>query len=297
MSILSYRPYDFRELSDDIEELSRLYSFIQTEEIGRSVEGRPIWEIRIGEGTKKLHFNGSFHANEWITSSVLVSFIKEYAQALASGSSIGWVLAKKLWSEASLSVVPMVNPDGVELVINGPSAANEQQVKAINGEVEQFDGWKANIRGVDLNNQFPANWDIEKERKEPKSPAPRDYPGERPLSEPEAIAMAKLQQREQFDLMAAFHTQGAEFYWGYEGNEPEESRLLAEIFERVSGYQAVRFIDSHAGYKDWFIQEFQRPGFTIELGKGCNPLPLTQLEEIYIATRNICIAALLNAGT
>lgn len=55
-----------------------------------------------------------------------------------------------------------------------------------------FYAWKANIRGVDLNNQYPANWEIEKQRKIPKAPALRDFPGETALSEPEALAMKEL---------------------------------------------------------------------------------------------------------
>ena len=159
-------------------------------------------------------------------------------------------------------------------------------------EALDFSGWKANIRGVDLNNQFPANWEIEKERKEPKAPAPRDYPGDAPLTEPEAIAMADLARNEQFNRMLAFHTQGKEFYWGYEGLEPPESEVIANEFARVSGYRAIRYIDSHAGYKDWFIQEFRRPGFTIELGEGVNPLPISQFDEIYQDALGIFLASL-----
>jgi g-D-glutamyl-meso-diaminopimelate peptidase len=156
----------------------------------------------------------------------------------------------------------------------------------------EFVHWKANIRGVDLNNQFPANWEIEKERKEPKSPAPRDYPGNSCLSEPEAIAMADLMKKNHYDRILAFHTQGEEFYWGYEGFEPPESEVLAKEFERVSGYKAIRNVDSHAGFKDWYIQEFKRPGFTLELGRGINPLPLSQFNDILQKVEGIFLASL-----
>ena len=162
----------------------------------------------------------------------------------------------------------------------------------INGGDSDFTGWKANIRGVDLNNQFPANWEIEKKRKEPKTPAPRDYPGDTPLLEPESQVMAKLAEKEKFDRVLALHTQGKEFYWGYEGLEPAESRAIADEFLRVSRYKAIQNVDSHAGYKDWFIQEFRKPGFTIELGKGINPLPLSQFDEIYHDTVGIFLASL-----
>src|SRR5690606_16708704 len=117
----------------------------------------------------------------------------------------------------------MVNPDGVDLVLNGPPAEVREEVIKINRGSTDFTGWKANIRGVDLNNQFPAKWEFEKQRSEQSGPAPRDYLGEAPLTEPEAIAMAELANKNQFDRMLAFHTQGAEFYWGYEGMEPPES--------------------------------------------------------------------------
>ena len=68
--------------------------------------------------------------------------------------------------------------------------------------------------------------------------------------------------------------------------------MIAREFARVSGYQAVRYIDSHAGYKDWFIQEFRRPGFTIELGEGVNPLPISQFDEIYQDALGIFLASL-----
>jgi len=43
----------------------------------------------------------------------------------------------------------------------------------------------------------------------------------------------------------------------------------------------VPYASSFAGYKDWFLQEYQRPGYTIEAGLGQNPLPISQFDEIY----------------
>jgi g-D-glutamyl-meso-diaminopimelate peptidase len=186
----------------------------------------------------------------------------------------------------------MVNPDGVNLVLQGPPTTIRNEILTINEGSDEFTGWKANLRGVDLNNQYPANWHVEKKRKEPKSPASRDFPGEEPLSEPEAIALAELAKTRQFDRVIAFHSQGKEFYWGYEGLEPIESREIALEFEKLSGYKAIQNVDSHAGYKDWFIQTFRKPGFTIEVGKGINPLPLSQFDEIYEEVLGIFLAAL-----
>lgn len=285
-------PYDFSALVADLDELNSVYPFIRVNTIGYSVLGRPLHEIRLGRGLKKVHLNASFHGNEWITTPVLMSLLNTFLLALTNNQKISGIDIQPFYYSTELSIVPMVDPDGVDLVLNGPPPQLRDELISINKGSLDFSGWKANIRGIDLNNQYPANWEIEKERKEPKAPAPRDYPGDAPLTEPEAVAMADLASNNIFDRVLALHTQGEEFYWGYEGLEPPESEVLANEFERVSGYRAVRYIDSHAGFKDWFIQEFRMPGFTIELGEGVNPLPLSQFDEIYEEVLGIFLASI-----
>jgi g-D-glutamyl-meso-diaminopimelate peptidase len=291
-NVRSNLPFGSGILVKQIKTLKKYYPFIKVETIGTSVLGNPIQEIRIGKGEKKVHMNASFHANEWITTMIVMNLVNRYLISLTNRDAIRGLNTINLYNETELSIVPMVNPDGVDLVLNGPPASLRDEVVKINEGSNDFVHWKANIRGVDLNNQFPANWEIEQERKEPKSPAPRDYPGESSLSEPEAIAMANLMKKNHYDRILAFHTQGEEFYWGYEGFEPLESEILAKEFERVSGYKAIRNVDSHAGFKDWYIQEFKRPGFTIELGRGINPLPLSQFHDILLKVEGIFLASL-----
>lgn len=285
--------YDYHCLMQDLNRLEMVYPFIRTADIGTSALGAEIPEIVIGGGEKKIHYNGSFHANEWITTAALMTFVNDYLLSLTNNTPIGNVTASQLYRETLLSIVPMVNPDGVNLVLNGPPANEPWSSKVIelnNGSLD-FSGWKANIRGVDLNDQFPAKWAEERARN-PKQPGPRDYGGESPLTEPEAIAMAELTKSREFERVLAFHTQGEEIYWGFEGMEPPESVGMANEFGRVSGYKPVQTIESYAGYKDWFIQEWRRPGFTVELGTGTNPLPLSQFDEIYKEALGIFLAGL-----
>jgi g-D-glutamyl-meso-diaminopimelate peptidase len=285
--------YDSTKLMNDIKRLQGVYPFLQVASIGNSVLGKSIQEIFIGTGEKRVHYNGSFHANEWITTPVIMTFLNDYLLSLTNQTSIRGLTTTRFYQQSSLSVVPMVNPDGVDLVLHGPPAneAWKQRVINFNKGSTDFSGWKANIRGVDLNDQFPARWELEKARN-PNQPGPRDYVGEKPLSEPEAIAMAELTRRRDFARVLAFHTQGEVMYWGFENLEPPESEVLANEFSRVSGYEPVKTIESYAGYKDWFIQDWRRPGFTIELGRGINPLPLSQFDEIYQKTLGIFLAGL-----
>jgi g-D-glutamyl-meso-diaminopimelate peptidase len=176
----------------------------------------------------------------------------------------------------------MVNPDGVELVQQGilPTHPLYHDLKKWNEGRADYRGWKANIRGVDLNDQFPAYWEEEVRRRGKTGPSRRDYAGPAPLSEPESKALADLTEREQFDMVLSIHSQGQEIYWNYRDLEPKESRDWALRLAAATGYRAVKLGGSDAGYKDWFIQRFGKPGFTVEVGLGVNPLPMRDYDDI-----------------
>ncbi|ASN05567.1 M14 family metallopeptidase [Virgibacillus necropolis] len=285
--------YTYEKMVNDIEKLASVYPFLVEQTIGSSVMGKSLPELRIGNGVKRVHVDGSFHANEWITTSVIMKFVNEYLLALTNSNTIRGMNMLPLFMETFLSIVPMVNPDGVNLVLNGvpEDSFYAEQVLEINNQSRDFSGWKANINGVDLTNQYPTLWEIEASRK-PSNPAPSDYPGPYPLSEPESSAVAELTSVRNFARVNALHTQGEVIYWGFEGLEPPISEVIVNEYARVSGYEPIQYVDSYTGYKDWFIQEYQRPGFTIELGSGTNPLPISQFDEIYEESLGIFLANL-----
>ncbi|MED4956985.1 M14 family metallopeptidase [Paenibacillus macerans] len=287
------KPYDYAALRSDLNRLMDLYPFLGYRNIGHSVMGKPLPELRVGQGNKRVHANGAFHANEWITTPVLIKFLNHYSLALTNNTGIKGLQMWPYYEAATLSVVPMVNPDGVDLVINGlpEQEPYRSNVLSYNNGSTDFQGWKANIRGVDLNDQFPALWEREVARN-PQERGPRDYGGTAPLTEPEAIAMAELTRESDFARVLAFHTQGEVIYWGFENLEPPYAETIVNEFARVSGYEPVRYVESYAGYKDWFIQDWRRPGFTVELGSGVNPLPLAQYDQIYEESLGILLASL-----
>ena len=262
--------YHYETLEKDIERLLKTYPSLTCQVAGKSVLGRNLYELTWGDGKEIIHYNASFHANEWITSSVLMEWVGRF---LESG--------KGEYTGRSLSLVPMVNPDGIQLLVDGEAAAKGvADVAAMNEGRTDFCSWKANIMGIDLNKQYPANWDVYKRNVYCQKPYYRDFPGWNPLTEPEATAMKNLTEQRDFSRVAALHTQGEEFYWGYCLMEPDESETIAAALEKAGGLKSVRNVKSHAGYRDWFISAYKRPGFTLELGKGINPLPLSQFEEI-----------------
>ena len=275
--------YGPAQLVADARKLARKFPFVNVQTIGKSVLGKPILAIRIGEGPFRWHFNGACHANEWMTSLLLMRFARHYAKACRERAQIGGKPARGLYARNTLWLVPMVNPDGVELVQQGmtPKHPYYKQLLQWNRGTSNFHRWKANVRGVDLNDQFPAHWEAERDRRGIDRPGPRDYGGTGPLTEPEAIALAEWTRRTDPHAAIALHTQGEEIYWNYRDREPAEAGEWAKRLGLASGYRPVWLEGSDAGYKDWFIETFRRPGFTVEAGWGHNPLPIEDAENMY----------------
>lgn len=273
-----------------IQELKKKYPFFSIGMIGTSVLGNPIPYLKIGYGSKKVFYNAAFHANEWITTPVLLKFAEELSEAYATGQRFRTVDVNLLLKNVQLYMVPMVNPDGVDLV-NGviwePGVLRgTEKIAAGYPEIPYPSGWKANIRGVDLNLQFPAEWQMARRIKFAQgftTFAPRDFVGEGPLTEPESLAVYNFTLQNDFALILAYHSQGEVIYWKFLDYEPPRSREIALYFGEVSGYEVEEtpVASGYAGYKDWFIQYYNRPGYTIEVGKGENPLPIGQFDQIY----------------
>jgi len=286
--------YSYERLCADMRRLALTYPFLSFHTIGSSVLGKPIPAIRLGRGATPVHINAACHANEWITTPLAMRFLEEASQACAAGDVWHGRALREVLADVTLWLAPMVNPDGVDLAQRGvvPGQPYGEQLLVWNGGSADFRSWKANVRGVDLNDQFPAHWEEEQARRGREGPGERDYGGAAPLSEPEAQALFRLTQALDFELVVSLHTQGQEIYWNYRDCEPPEAAGYAERLAQASGYAAVKLSGSDAGYKDWFIQEFRRPGFTVEVGLGENPLPVEQLPVYYEELAPLLLEAL-----
>ena len=224
----------------------------------------------------------------------------DFAQAITENGTIGGVNARVLNDGATIYMVPLVNPDGVDLVTGAIQAGefqyeNARTLAAYYPQIPFPDGWKANLMGVDLNLQYPAGLLQAREIKFSQGytrPGPRDFVGRYPLSQPESRALAGYTEVVDPELVLAYHAQGEEIYWQF-GEEVPGARELGERFAQVSGYTLADtpYESGFAGYKDWFIQTFRRPGYTIEVGRGENPLPLSQFDKIYADNLGILVLA------
>lgn len=274
-----------------IQGLAARYPFIQPQRLTTTAFGRPVEVLRMGRGQRRVLYTAAHHANEWITATLLLVFTEQLAKANAAGTQIGDADARQLLRGATVYLVPMVNPDGVDLVTGAIGQADAQYTYARNlannyPAIPFPTGWKANLLGVDLNLNYPAQWETAREIKFSQGytlPGPRDYVGAAPLDQQETKALAELTRQLDPELVLAYHSQGEVIYWQFADYEVPGARALAERFSTLSGYalEDTPYASSFAGYKDWFIQNFRKPGYTIEVGRGENPLPLSQFPRIY----------------
>ncbi|MDT3700937.1 MAG: M14 family metallopeptidase [Thermincola sp.] len=293
--------YTFDILERQIMGLKARYPFIETGTFGQSVLGKNLYFIKLGSGSRQVFYNAAHHANEWITTPLLMKFVENFAKAYSVGGSIRGYSILDIWNQSTIFLAPMVNPDGVDLVSywpNFPNTASMEAARLNNTGIPLPQVWKANIQGTDLNVNYSADWQREHELEIQlgiTGPAPRDYGGPYPLSAPESAAMVNFTNQHNFSLTISYHTQGEVIYYSYQNLEPPETLRIAQLFSQVSGYAISQNPSeaAFAGYKDWFIQNFRRPGFTIEVGRGTNPLPVSQFPLIYRQNEEILLLGAL----
>ena len=297
------RPMTSALCEKTIQKLLDTFPQLRSEVLTTTAFDRPVRTLVIGSGDRKVLYSAAHHANEWITTPVLLKFAEDLAQALDTDGTLYGIPAQTIANAATVHLIPMVDPDGVDLVTGAiePGTLEYEAAKKISDAFPDIpfpDGWKANLLGVDLNLQYPAGWLQAREIKFSQGytrPAPRDFVGRSPLSQRESIALARYTEELDPALVLAYHTQGNVIYWQFRDYTVPGARELAEEFSRLSGYalEDTPYASGFAGYKDWFIQSWRRPGFTIECGTGQNPLPLSQFDEIYRDNLGILVTAAL----
>ncbi len=298
--IVGTEPPDSAHVTAWLKLLSERYSgLLEISEIGRSLMGRSIFSVHIGNSRRKALYCGGVHGREWITTLLMMNFLEDLLKSVSMGDRICEMDICRLLTTGGLTVIPALNPDGVEISINGDDISrlsnflNDALIKELkSGEFRRR--WKANARGVDINRNFNAGWDdmrvIAAERGI-TGPSPFGWTGKYPVSEPETRAVTELCEREDFRHLIAFHSSGEEIYWSYRQFTPPRAHIMAKILATSSGYSLNEpdIAASAAGLKDWFMERFNSPAFTVEVGNGESPLPLSSFPFLYNRLREMLV--------
>lgn len=287
-------PITYEILEKYVGELSKEYPSLRLASCGKSVMGKDLFSLCAGEGERRIMYVGGTHANEWITSLFLLRFCENLMKNIAiCGYNIN-----KILKEITLVVIPCMNPDGTDVFIRGISACGNFREQIYNVSKFDFTQWSANANGVDLNHNFNADWynlrDYEKKNGINK-PSPRSFGGLYPESEPETKALTSFLRKVHFNRLYSFYSKGEEIFYEYGKNTPEESFFIAKALSGVSGYTLVKNEGyySSGGLKDWFIEEFREPAFTVELGVDGNPLTVDSFDKIYETAEQLAVLGLM----
>ena len=280
------KEYMFSDLKEKMSALSAKYRFVSVQSVGKSVLGKDLLTLNIGNGKEAVLLCGAFHGSERLTATLLMMFAEHLCKSLSNDGFVSEIRARKALYDRRLVILPMVNPDGCDIVGEGSINCGGFKESVNRLSVGDFSHWNANVRGVDINHNFDAGWNILhtlEQKSNIYGPSPTRYGGPRPQSEPETAALVNLCEKIDFCHVATFHSQGEIIYWNYGNNTPPKGKRMAALMSASSGYalEEPTEMASHGGFKDWFIEKYQRPGFTIEIGKGKNPLPPSGVEEIY----------------
>ncbi|MFE7060656.1 M14 family zinc carboxypeptidase [Sutcliffiella sp. NPDC057660] len=292
--------YSYHDLMSDLPALKLMYpDLISYHSIGKSVEGRNIFAVKLGKGDTEILFSGSQHAREHMTTNLLMEMLETYASSYRNWTLIDYHNTRNILNNTSIWFIPMINPDGVTLVQEGhTSAKNPEQVLRINNYNPDFSAWKANIRGVDLNRQYPANW---LRINSPAKPSHKDYKGSYPLSEPEALAVYNFVNGKDFKTLMDFHSSGELIYWFYEqaGAQYDRDYQLALRMASKTGYRAVapELTPGDGAFSDWFTLQYKRPGFTPEIAPYVyeQPVPIHHFDRIWNQNDSIGLMLALEA--
>lgn len=273
--------YTYAQMVKDIKALEEMYPhLVKTVTIGKSLDGKDLYAVRLGSGETEVLFNASAHAREHMTTSVIMKMLDEYAFAYVRGNNFGGFNVREVLDRTSIWFVPMNNPDGVTLVQLGPDALNSSSLAKtaiqINGGSKNFTSWKANARGVDLNRNYPSLWKTVTNN--PGRPSSSHYKGPSPLSETETRAMYNFILTRNFKTLVDYHSSGEVLY----------ARLPGHIERIVSQKTGYRIIDetlftSGGDLPTWFTLELGMPGLTPEISPyvGNRPVPVSNWDSIW----------------
>ena len=253
---------DLRNLADSKPEIAEL------REIGRSLENRPIWALRIGERRDcehKLLFMGCHHAREWV--SVEVPYLlAEHLVTNANQPPIRqWLQKGEIW------VAPMVNPDGHEFSRTQDRLWRKNRRTNVDGSI-----------GVDPNRNYGYMWGTLNINTSSHVPSDQTYVGPHAFSEPETQAVRNLVARELFRGVITYHSfsQLILYPWGYtlepipdSSDASTMTKLAKRMQQLIRGVHGTTYTPQQSSQlyltagdtTDWTYGEYGIPSFTIEL--------------------------------
>lgn len=288
-----YVPYSHSTMMEDATKLVKLYpELITLSSIGSSVEGRDLLLIQFGKGDKKIFICGAHHAREYISTAYIMYAIDRYSYAYRNNLPWGQFNLKEILDNVTFCIVPMVNPDGVNIVQNGfaasPNYENLVKMPILDAPKNGHRAWKANANGVDVNWNYDKDWFESSNRS--KVPASMGFNGTTPNTEPETQAVSAYVDSIPFQAFLSFHTQGQLIYFADDITNPTN---LHNDLKADTGF-SIQYENAEGkggSFFDYVYRKYGKVTITVELCPyiGPRPYPDSDFDTVWNSAKNVIL--------
>jgi len=283
--------YTYKDFKSDMDKLVKKYpEYLSKHYLGKTADNRGLYYMVLGnpDAEKQIFVTAGFHAREYINCQVTMRLIEYYCRNYTSKTYEG-VKYADLFDEVSFCILPMVNPDGIQISAYGPDGINDAKLRKKIRKMDRngsYSNWKANARGVDLNN----NYIIYKGTPIADDYCSEGYPGPKRFSEKETKAVrSAMDDCSNIKAVINYHSMGRVIYWGYHSKKYKaKCWAFAELFHEMTGYYMIdeSYADTARGdFEHYIMHEYKIPYVCIENGKSTVPVPNSEFEGIYDKNR------------
>jgi hypothetical protein len=263
-------------------DIVKLYDIGNSWEKDRGIVDRDIWAMKISDNVDQeekfeceLLYIANHHAREIITPEILMYFINYLVGNYGADEKVTYIVDnRQLW------LVPMMNPDGHEYVV----------------DIDLW--WRKNRRdngdgtyGVDLNRNWGYAWGYDNIGSSPYTSS-ETYRGPAPFSEPETQAVRDLALAHKFIVSLSYHSYGQWYLypWGYTQQRTPDHQTFAEIGDSLAAYNNYtpqmgwQLYLTNGDSDDWLYgeqtQKWKIYAFTPEVGTQFHPDTSVIMKEI-----------------
>lgn len=265
-----------------LETLRANYPALSVRTVGRSALGRGIFSLSVGNPRRQSLIIAGFRGDEKAYCDAALTFIARLCKAVSRKEALFDVDISKALCDCGVTVLPCLNPDGIEIHDRGPAGAGSLRrfAETLKSEVP----WQANANGVDLPRNFTPGWSLRRSEETVTGvtgPAPSGYSGEKPDREPESAALLRLCRRESFRKVLAITGTGS-VVRSASVFAPTGTAVMQKLLADCCGLAVGDTQESGVccAFCDWFTEAFSRPALTMEPGKGDAPSPASENDSV-----------------
>ena len=300
--------YTYKQMEKDLKKLKSKYNYIFSyNSLGKTQDNRNIYSVIIGNSNakKQIVVQATMHAREYINSLLAMRQIEAICANFYTGTYNGKYYSE-IFDNICLHIIPMTNPDGVTISQYGAKGINNKTLrkniekmckKYGKSKTSYYTRWKANGRGVDLNRNYPLNFDKFKCIKSARS---EGYKGKTAGSENETKILLKLINDVKPVTVISYHSTGSIIYWNFNQKSTlqKKCKSLFNVVKKLTKYVDAEPNKSKKAklgpyFSDWLCDKKKIPALTIETGRGICPIKKSEFDTIWKKNRYVIPAVVL----